>query len=746
MIQIDGLSRVQFEKGLAAGRMKFLSRMIGRGALSPHSFYSGLPSTTPAVQGEIFYNVRTAVPAFEFLHRKSGEVFRMFDPAPAEVVENQLAAKGAPPLLAGGRVYSDIYRAGAAVSHYCSQDLTARRIGKAMLKPRWLLIGLLHSIKILRMIFLALVEVALAVVDFARGLCAGENPWRELLTVPARVFICILLREYIRFRVLLDLEEGARVIHANFLGYDEQSHRRGPSSSFAHWTLTGIDRAIRDIHRAAMRSEARDYELIVYSDHGQEKTVPYAKHHGRALDVALAEVFSEGPLAGCEVLPAGSGKRAAGETGAFKSRPQPDAGDGIIVAAMGPLGHVYLPRPQEPEVMQRLARTMVSSAGVPQVLWREGETVRGWNRGGGLELPRDLAEVIGAQHPFAREISDDLPALVKHRDAGEFVLLGYDPHGTPLSFPPENGAHAGPGPEETHGFLLLPDALDHEPPALRSPIRGSDLYELAGSFLNEGRPLARPHRQSRREVRHLRVMTYNIHSCVGMDGRLRPERVARAINRYHPDIVAVQEVDAHRARSGKFHQAELLAEHLEFHHVFQSMLEEKEEKYGIAVFSSLPFETKRADLLTPAGKRPLHEARGAIWLHIETPGGKVHFLNTHFGLGADERNRQAAEILSPEWLGGIPADEPVILCGDFNSTARSVAWRRLDARLPDVQNRAHGHRRVATFPSFRPLAGLDHIFASAHFQVRAITVPHGLSVAMASDHLPLIADLEWKPE
>ena len=105
-----------------------------------------------------------------------------------------------------------------------------------------------------------------------KGLFDREDLLKELAFVPARVLVCIVLREMVRFRVLLDIERGVQVIHANFLGYDEQAHRRGPDSAFAHWTLKGIDRAVRDICQAAGHSVYRDYEWIIYSDHGQERT------------------------------------------------------------------------------------------------------------------------------------------------------------------------------------------------------------------------------------------------------------------------------------------------------------------------------------------------------------------------------------------------------------------------------------------------------------------------------------------
>jgi LysM repeat protein len=240
MIQIDGLSRPQFEKALAAGNLPHLARSLKRGQFHLHSFYSGVPSTTPAVQGELFYGVRAAVPAFQFLHRESGEVFRMYDAKSSEVIEKGLDERGGEPLLEGGHTYSNIYRAGAAGSWYCSQDLSPAVMWRKARPFRWLVLSLVYVTKILRVLALVIIEFFLAWIDCVRGLFEKQNLGRELLFIPARVGICIMLREFIRFRVLLDIERGVRVIHANFLGYDEQAHRRGPDSAFAHWTLKDI--------------------------------------------------------------------------------------------------------------------------------------------------------------------------------------------------------------------------------------------------------------------------------------------------------------------------------------------------------------------------------------------------------------------------------------------------------------------------------------------------------------------------
>ena len=94
------------------------------------------------------------------------------------------------------------------------------------------------------------------------------------------------------------------------------------------------------------------------------------------------------------------------------------------------------------------------------------------------------------------------------------------------------------------------------------------------------------------------------------------------------------------------------------------------------------------------------------------------------------------------WIGGIPAEEPVILCGDFNTVPRSEPYRMAAARLRDVQRRPHGRRTLKTFSSSRPLMRLDHIFVSSHLEAVAVAVPRTTLTRVASDHLPLLADLQ----
>ncbi|MFP4681288.1 MAG: hypothetical protein ACLFQB_12505 [Chitinispirillaceae bacterium] len=468
MIQIDGLSRTQLEKALNSGKMPFTSSLLHRNHHTLHSMYSGLPSSTPAVQGEIFYGEPCAVPAFGFLNRQTGEEWSMVSAKAAVSVQKRLEKKSRS-ILTNGSAYSDIYNGGTEKSGFCSPDLGLSPYLQLFNPLVTFLLVLIHIPTIIRTGVLLLMELILALVDFARGLINREDFTKELSFIPARVGICVILRELITANVCIDCARGLPVIHCNLLGYDEQSHRRGPSSAFAHWTLKGIDDAVRRMYMASVRSCRRDYRVMIYSDHGQEKTLSYTQIHGitvqNSIDRMLREEGFEFP-ADSQAPQAPPGEKDllrrffAGIVSGHHYRSM-DRSPRVI--SVGPVGHVYLPGKLDRCAMLRLGKLLVTRCKVPMVMTRESEgKVRVWNRRGEFCLPRDGSKVLGPDHPFLSELGNDLVKLVHHEDAGDFVINGWDPYHFPISFPSENGAHAGPGREETHGFTILPQGCPYK--------------------------------------------------------------------------------------------------------------------------------------------------------------------------------------------------------------------------------------------------------------------------------------------
>ena len=156
----------------------------------------------------------------------------------------------------------------------------------------------------------------------------------------------------------------------------------------------------------------------------------------------------------------------------------------------------------------------------------------------------------------------------------------------------------------------------------------------------------------------LRVATYNVHGCVGMDGQRSEDRIAEVIASMSADIVGLQELDLGRARSSHADQAALIATRLGWKYHFHPAMRSGEEQYGNAIVSRFPIELKRADEMPGTPPWYCREQRIAIWMRAETDLGPVHIINSHFGLGRTERRLQAKFLIGPTWLGSVPADEP----------------------------------------------------------------------------------------
>lgn len=755
MIQIDGLGQRELARALERGEMPFLQRLITREHYRLHRLYAGVPAATAAFQGELFYGVKHAVPGFNFMERASKRLVRMFEPAAAARVERELEANGGAPLLLGGSAYVDNYTGGAAEPHFCP---SSQGWGPALRAANPLVVAFLilsNAYSFVRTAVLLALELLLALADCARGLIAGQDILKELKFIPTRVVIAILLRELATIGAKIDVARGLPIVHLNFLGYDEQAHRRGPSSRFAHWTLKGIDDAIARIWRAAHRSARRHYDVWVYSDHGQERTQPYDKTHGRSFAEAAAGVFAQ--HAGGAMRYQENGQRgiqmqrvrlAGGKwlqrlLPADALRQEEPEGPSLAVAPLGPVAMIYYDRELAVAERAALARALAEQASAPLVLIKDGPgRARAWSDAGEFSLPEDGARVLGTDHPFLNEATQDLIALCHHPDAGDFLACGWRAGGRAYSFAIENGAHGGAGPDETRAFALLPRDIPLSANG-RDYLRADDLRHAALQFLGRGE-IKTPKAPRRERARTLRVMTYNVHSCIGMDGKLSPERIARVIARGAPDIVALQELDVGRARTEGADQAHLIARCLEMDFHFHPALHLEEERYGDAILTHLPMRLVKAGPLPGLPGKPFLEPRGALWVAMDVQGTEIQVLNTHLGLLPRERRAQVEALLGPDWLAHPAAARPVIVCGDFNALPSSRVCRRLRERLNDAQIELDRHRPKGTFFGRFPTARIDHVFVDDSFEVADIEIPDSELARVASDHLPLIVEVNLR--
>ncbi|MCB9783718.1 MAG: endonuclease/exonuclease/phosphatase family protein [Candidatus Omnitrophica bacterium] len=753
-IQIDGLSKKELLRNLEEGRMPFLKSLVDREGYKILDHYSGIPSSTPAVQAEIFYGVKCAVPAFAFIDKKTGRPFKMYEPESAKMIQERLEEEGKP-LFKGGSAFSNIYTGGADEPHYCasrmgvSQFLDPRSLWKL---PAWLLF---NAYSLLRCLILLAIEFPLAVFDFFRGAVSGFSLWSELKFVPVRVAICILYRELIAIGAGMDATRGLPIIQANFLGYDEQAHRRGPDSKFARWTLRGIDNAIARIAREADRSPNRDYRLWLYSDHGQEHTTPYPHIAGRTIQESVAEVFEE--VFDRERVHISEHRGIQTHRGSFLGSrwvdrllrnglngEEPEE-NRMTVRAMGPVGHVYLNREFDESDLENFAIRLVQEVSVPTVYFKTGDgKVRAVTSESSYLLPDQIERFLGPDACFVDSLSEDLVRLCYSPLAGDLVLGGWKLGGEPVSFPLENGAHAGPGPNETHGFALLPQEAS-ELPSDRNYLRPLDLHEKVRNLLHPDQERSRARSRDRSTDRDiLRVVTYNVHSCLGSDGKRHPTRIAEILTELDPDIIALQELDRGIERSGGVDQAVEIARHLEMELHFHPSIEIEEGDYGNAILSRHPLHLVKAGPLPTLEGRKKLERRGAIWARVDIGGESIQIFNTHLGLNRQERLRQAQALIGEEWLGDSRTSGPVLMMGDFNFNPRTRPYQALAEVLVDVQSVLEGHTPHKSFPARYPVSRIDHIFASSHFRTKEVRTIRNRRTLKASDHLPLFAILERK--
>jgi endonuclease/exonuclease/phosphatase family metal-dependent hydrolase len=223
-------------------------------------------------------------------------------------------------------------------------------------------------------------------------------------------------------------------------------------------------------------------------------------------------------------------------------------------------------------------------------------------------------------------------------------------------------------------------------------------------------------------------MTWNIHGGVGIDGRCDLGRVVDVIARHDPDVVALQEVDSRRSSSNERSPFDLLRDAVG-HGIAAKSLVAADGEYGQMIVSRWPLSEAKIHDITHGEREP----RRAIETHVITSVGSLRVVATHFGLSLSERRVQARRLVAI----ARRHETATVMLGDFNewfwpASLRGALGRELPART-----------RHATFPSWQPILRLDRIFCWPPKIMRASYVDRG--ARGASDHLPVIADIDLRP-
>ncbi|MDQ2658529.1 MAG: endonuclease/exonuclease/phosphatase family protein [Bacteroidota bacterium] len=236
--------------------------------------------------------------------------------------------------------------------------------------------------------------------------------------------------------------------------------------------------------------------------------------------------------------------------------------------------------------------------------------------------------------------------------------------------------------------------------------------------------------------RTLKVLTYNIHHA-GPPSRPQAidlDAIAKVITEHNPDLVALQEVDSHTARSGPFNQAEELGRRTGMTAHFFRSIDYDGGEYGIAILSRLPIVDVNLYPLPRMegnGGEPRILATARIQLSARE---QFLFACTHLDAQRDSTNRN----LQIKAIAGLLRDVavPIIIAGDFNAIPESQEIGTLDNHFTRTCDPC-----VFTIPADHPSRAIDFI---AYTPAKAFKVKmHSVIPARyASDHLPVSAVLE----
>jgi endonuclease/exonuclease/phosphatase family metal-dependent hydrolase len=228
----------------------------------------------------------------------------------------------------------------------------------------------------------------------------------------------------------------------------------------------------------------------------------------------------------------------------------------------------------------------------------------------------------------------------------------------------------------------------------------------------------------------IRVASYNIQKSIGTDFRRRPERILDVLLEIDADIVALQEVDRRFGERVASLSPEAIAAATGYRPIVFGVRPQSLGWHGNTLLIRNGIEILSRKTL----ELPRLEPRGAVLADLAVDGQPIRVVGMHLGLLGLWRKRQAEAV-----LGHIEALEeplPTVIMGDLNE------WSVNGGPLRHFAREHHVSAPGPSYPSVRPVFGFDRIIASPDVSIRKTGVHYSELARIASDHLPVWANLE----
>jgi endonuclease/exonuclease/phosphatase family metal-dependent hydrolase len=243
------------------------------------------------------------------------------------------------------------------------------------------------------------------------------------------------------------------------------------------------------------------------------------------------------------------------------------------------------------------------------------------------------------------------------------------------------------------------------------------------------------------QVSKFRIVTYNVHKCVGVDRQLNPARIVSVLKEINADIVALQEVLCIHGRNSEDDQAHFIARGLGFNYCMGHNRELRGGVYGNLVLSRFPLLGSENHDISVDGR----EERGCLRVDIDLgKESRLHVYNAHLGTSFIERRRQARKLIGESILSDASIPGPRIMLGDFNEWTRGLVTRLLNGHFRTGDIRLH-LKRSRTYPGMLPIMHLDHIYFDETLELEHAELHRSRAALLASDHLPIFADFRAVP-
>lgn len=452
IVHIDGLGYDYLNEAIKQGRMHFVSELLEKEGYEILRYRSGLPSTTPFVQAGILYGDNFDIPSFRWWDKQSGLYVSFGGRSTFDRVAHKYF-HNCEPLTAGGASIATCYPTSAAATYRLAYREHGRSVSLEPFTYRDVIKNwFLNPINLLDWVRRGLWQIWKANYEYWRARLRGQ-PAAKMYVI-SDMLEEILLHQLTRFAVVEAMESKYPVIYGAFYAYDETAHAFGPGSDYAFRVLRHVDHTIRRVaeRRRHDGPDARDYELVILSDHGQIDTVPFEQKYGHR----LADLFA-GWLPTYEVE----------EFKGKKITPRQAIDGHIVLTYSGGLGHLYFRdlcwRLQYDEVEERfpgLVKQVAMTPGIGLVLMRDGandllitkeDQIRiNPSRG----LPRAARELLG-RFDEPEIVAQELNKLNSFNRSGDMIIFGdyLDHH--QINFETQVGGHGSLGGQQQFPFIMV---------------------------------------------------------------------------------------------------------------------------------------------------------------------------------------------------------------------------------------------------------------------------------------------------